>query len=133
MIKYFELLMEFNWIQNKKYLESAKEIEKNKDKELLIYHKDWYFFHYYHKLLKEEINEEEFTKIWDISNNLEIYRKQEILKSIEQINNLEDKKLKDKIIIIDSSAKIFSDWIDKMIYIKLKDRLNNLNTILIIL
>jgi hypothetical protein len=133
MIKYFELLIEFSWIQNKEYINIAKTIEINQDKNILIYHKNRYFFHYYNKLLKWEMPEEEFTKIGDVSNTLTIYREQVILESIWEINKLKENELKNSLIIIDSSAKKFSDGIDKQIYYLLIEKLKNLNSILIVL
>jgi hypothetical protein len=136
MIKYFKLLIELSWIHDNKkdsYINTAQLIENNQNKNLLTYHKDRYFFYYYNKLLNLEITNEEFTKIGDISNELQIYKNQNILNSISQINKLTNIELKNTIIIIDSCAKQISDWKDEQTYHLLVEKIKKLNSILVIL
>jgi len=67
MIKYFELLLDLlNIEDNWSYVEIAKLIEKNKDKDLKVYHQYFFIFEWYRDLLDWKIDTEEFLKIWDI-------------------------------------------------------------------
>lgn len=71
MIKYFELLLDLLEIAEKdNYLKVAQIIESNKSKKIEVYHQYPFIFLWYHKLLNEELQVEEFLQLWDFQSKI---------------------------------------------------------------
>lgn len=82
MLKYLELLLELLWteeepdIQNmkKNFLSAWEKIENRWDRDLQIFHKCWFIFSAYDKLLQWKLSLDEFLATGDITSTNKIFK-----------------------------------------------------------
>lgn len=134
MLKNLKLYLELYQIDNSDWILAAWEVvQNNVNKELLSYCSKGYIFHYFHKLLNNEIKLEEFLKIWDATSGLNIYKKWVFLEALfELYAMLMDKdsksKLKNKIILIENSSYEYFRCYDRKKYEELVKEIDKLDS-----
>lgn len=76
MQKYLQLLLELLWseddedvmIMKKNFLAVWEKLEGRGNRDLKIFHRAWFVFFAYDKLLSEKITLDEFLAIWDVTS-----------------------------------------------------------------
>lgn len=110
MNKNLKLYLDLNNIENQDDIIQAGEIiEKHPSRELLSYSTKGYILQYFQKLVNNEIDIDEFLKLWDITSAYGIYKKWVFLESLFEIyamlNDQDSRnKLKNSLILIEKYA-----------------------------